>query len=430
MCIHGLNDIKTPYNISLPASRLSPPPFVTIIINKKIMVYRLHNKVQNYAWGGFDYIPSLLKIDNTAQEPFAEIWMGTHHRGESEIEVAGNKQPLGNFIADAPTQKLGEATASKFDNKLPYLFKVLDVNKMLSIQAHPTKAIAEAGFADENERGIPVTAKHRNYKDDNHKPEVMIALTDFWLLHGFKSIEGIEEVLATVPEFAFLQESFQDKDIKTLYQTIMELPAEQVNEHLAGLYERLKDSNLEKNTADYWARLGFEQHTNNGNFDKGIFSVYLYNLVNLKKGQGIYQAAGIPHAYLEGANIELMANSDNVLRGGLTVKHIDVPELLKHLRFEGITPAVMDGERVSDFEVAYPTVAPDFEVSKVHIPEGQVYQHQNNNSPETVIVIEGQVTVDEEVFGQGDSFFVPAGNAYSVTANADAELYKAYVPFR
>ena len=394
------------------------------------MPFRLYNKVQNYAWGGMSFIPNLIGIENKENEPFAELWMGTHHRGESEVEIGTERIPLSQFIAKSPIDTIGKATADKFDNQLPYLFKVLDVNKMLSIQSHPTKKAAEIGFAYENKIGIPLTAKHRNYKDDNHKPEVMVALTEFWLLHGFKSIEGIEEVLNTVPEFEFLKTSFEDKDIFHLYKTIMELSQEHVNEILEPLRVRLNaEEKIPKSSADYWAKLGFEQHTHNGNLDKGIFSVYLYNLLKLEKGQGIYQAANIPHAYLEGVNIELMANSDNVFRGGLTFKHVDVPELLKHLYFESVTPAILEGTQISNEERVYKTIAPDFEVSSITIQAGETYSNQNKNAPEIFIITDGELTVNNELYKKGESFFVNANSVYEFNTKNTATLYKATVPF-
>jgi mannose-6-phosphate isomerase len=394
------------------------------------MPFRLYNKIQNYAWGGVVFIPNLLGIENKANEPFAELWMGTHHRGESEVQVGEQRLLLSEFIAKNPIETIGKATADKFENKLPYLFKVLAVKKMLSIQSHPAKKAAEIGFAYENEIGIPLTAKNRNYKDDNHKPEVMVALTEFWLLHGFKSIEGIEEVLNTVPEFEFLKASFKEKDIFHLYKTVMEIPQEQVNEILKPLQVRLSaKENISKSSADYWAKLGFEQHTHNGNLDKGIFSVYLYNLLKLEEGQGIYQAVNVPHVYLEGVNIELMANSDNVLRGGLTFKHVDLPELLKHLSFESVTPVILEGIQVSNNERVYKTIAPDFEVSCISIKEGEIYKNQNNDAPEIYIVTDGELTVNKEIYQKGESFFVSAGEIYDFNTKKRATLYKATVPF-
>jgi mannose-6-phosphate isomerase len=402
-------------------------------INIKITMkspLKLSNKIQHYAWGGSKFIPELVGFENITNEPCAELWMGTHHRGDSVVIMNGKEKPLSSIVNANPMEILGAATANKFDNELPYLFKVLDVKAMLSIQVHPTKKAAEKGFKKENEAGIPLTARHRNYKDDNHKPEVMVALTDFWLLHGFQSIEGIETVLRDIPEFAFLQPHFKEKNIRSLYQFIMELSQEEVNNALRPLFERLSQmDNVPKSSADYWAKRGFEEHTHNGNYDKGIFSVYLYNLVFLKRGEAIYQAANIPHAYLEGVNIELMANSDNVLRGGLTVKHVDVKELLKHLLFEPITPNIMQGDIISEFERVYKTVAPDFEVSRVYLEKDKTYQHRNSNSAEIVILVQGTAMVNDVLYKKGDSFFVPANTDYIINSKEITAMYKAYVPF-
>lgn len=395
-----------------------------------MQVLKLKNKVQHYAWGGFSYIPNLIGADNQNQEPFAELWMGTHNRGESVILHNEHEIPLSEFIAQSPSEILGKPTAEKFNNQLPYLFKILDVNKMLSIQAHPTKKAAEAGFERENKIGIPLTAKHRNYRDDNHKPEIMVAMTDFWLLHGFKSIDGIQQVLNEVPEFAFLKPHFEEKNIKQLYKSIMDLTQEEVNAALEPLRQRLNATeNIPKSSADYWAKLGFEQHTNAGNLDKGIFSVYLYNLVNLKKGEAIYQAANVPHAYLEGVNVELMANSDNVFRGGLTVKHVDTNELMQHLIFESVTPEILTGEAITNTETIYPTIAPDFEVAVVRLQPNLTFVSLNPNSCEIAIVLEGTVHVNDMNFKKGESFFIPADVHVNMSSDTNAEIYRAYVPF-
>jgi len=293
--------------------------------HQSMSIYKLKGVVQHYAWGGTQFIPNLLAMDNNAQQPFAELWMGTHVKGPSKVQTVEGEVLLETLIKKAPSKKLGKKAAADFNNRLPFLFKVLDVNSMLSIQSHPTKKAAEIGFAKESQTDIGVTAPNRTYRDDNHKPEVMVALTDFWLLHGFKSIEAIREVL-TIPEFAPLQKYFGTAGtIFPLYKYIMEMPQAEVNQLLAPLWKRLQPAfeagQLAKSSADYWAAQAYVEYTIDGNFDRGIFSIYLFNLVNIKKGDGIFQAAGIPHAYLEGANMELMANSDNVFRGGLTQKH-------------------------------------------------------------------------------------------------------------
>ncbi len=395
-------------------------------------VFPIKGAIQKYAWGGYSYIPELVRIDNVKQEPFAELWMGAHHRGPAKVYDYDEGLTLADYIARAPEKVLGKLVAENFDNQLPFLFKILDVNKMLSIQTHPTKAQAVAGFEKENRAGIPIDAFHRNFKDDNHKPEVMVALTDFWLLHGFKTAEAIAKTLQEVEELNILLPLFKNRDIYHLYKYLMELPQEQVDEMLYPLYERLMwGIFFDKHDPDYWAKMAFEDYTREGHFDRGIFSIYLYNIVQLKEGEGIYQAAGIPHAYLEGVNVELMANSDNVFRGGLTPKHIDVPELLKHIISEPIEPKVLKGEPISSQEKVYRTPAPDFEVSAIELLADQVYLRESA-APDIIIVMKGSVNVEEEgVFftrNKGDIFFATAGSQYSIVSIENAVMYRATVP--
>ena len=243
-------------------------------------IYKLNGVVQHYAWGGTQFIPNLLTLDNKSKQPFAELWMGTHVKGPSKVETIEGAILLKDLIKKGPVQKLGKKAAADFNNQLPFLFKVLDVNSMLSIQSHPTKKAAEIGFAKENLTDISVTAPNRTYRDDNHKPEVMVALTDFWLLHGFKSIEAIREVL-DIPEFITLKTFFGEKgDIFQLYKAIMEMPQKEVNQLLAPLWQRLqrefKVQKLPKTAADYWAAQAFLEYTIDENFDRGIFSIYLF----------------------------------------------------------------------------------------------------------------------------------------------------------
>lgn len=290
-------------------------------------IYKLRGKIQHYAWGGHSFIPSLLKIDNSKDLPFAEYWLGTHVLAPSAI--AGSQKSL--------TDITGE-------HKLPFLLKILDVKDMLSIQVHPSKKSAEEMFAAENKAGIPIDAPHRNYKDDNHKPELVVALGEFWLLHGFKQTNELKETLQSVPELNFLLDFFANGNYETLYRTVMSMPQEEVNLHLQPLLDRIiplyEKNELKKNTPDFWAARAAKTFNTPGGIDRGIFSIYFFNLVQLKEGEGLFQDAGVPHAYLEGQNVEIMANSDNVLRGGLTFKHVDVPELMKHIKFEGIDPDI------------------------------------------------------------------------------------------
>ena len=390
-------------------------------------LYPLRGAVQHYAWGGYNYIPQLLGRNNPESQPFAELWMGTHHRGAAILEMGTDNIKLADWLEQHP-EGLGEK--GKLFGKLPFLFKVLDVKEMLSIQSHPNKAQAEIGFQKENELGIPLDARHRIFKDDNHKPEVMVALTDFWLLHGFKSVDALEGVLDAIPAFHPLQAHFAEKDIFSLYKVVMELPQESVDDMLAPLKIALAEKDFSRNEPQYWAKKAFETHQlEGGHYDRGIFSIFFFNLVYLKAGQGIYQGAGIPHAYLEGVNVELMANSDNVFRGGLTPKHIDVPELLKHLIFDPVVPKILEGERVADCELAYKTPAPDFQLNSINLKAGQVYEQLGNDVPQILIVLEGTVrdNTDKE-WKKGASCFAPAGANYELKATEDSLIFKACLP--
>src|ERR1700728_2460623 len=174
-------------------------------------VLTLQGVVQHYDWGGHDFIPDLLEMENATRRPFAELWIGAHAKAPSIVELADGPEPLDELIAEVPDALLGQAANAHFGGRLPYLFKILDVHKMLSIQAHPTLAQARHGFARENAEGIPLDAGNRNYKDDNHKPEIGVALTEFWMLHGFRPLEQIAQTLASTPELGSLVPGFAQR---------------------------------------------------------------------------------------------------------------------------------------------------------------------------------------------------------------------------
>ena len=398
-------------------------------------MYKLTGKVQHYTWGGTAYIPELLGVENPEQKPFAEYWMGAHPSNPSLIEQDEQTIiPLGELIHQNPSKYLGEKVTKQF-GVLPFLFKVLDVKEMLSIQVHPTKEEAIKGFARENEAGIPLSASHRNYKDDNHKPEVMVALSEFWLLHGFKEKDLLRETLQQIPGLNTLIPIFEKESYYGLYKYVMELPQAKVDELLSPLLKKIMPeytaNKLTRANPAYWACKAIASDSDKyHNIDRGIFSIYFFNIVQLHPGQAIFQGAGVPHAYLEGQNIELMSNSDNVLRGGLTPKHIDVPELLKHTLFEGITPHVLNGE-TRGAETVYPCPVPDFVVSKIELAKNGTFTH-DASSAEILIVTEGEVGClsggKELMLEKGEAAFAGAGEQYKITSTSRAVLFKAAVP--
>lgn len=411
----------------------------TQIVPQTFPLMEMEGIVQHYAWGGDAFIPQLLKIRNPENKPFAELWMGAHPKAPAQVKINGEPMGLDDFIQLNPFQALGQAIADKFSQRLPYLFKVLDVKQMLSIQVHPTKEEAEKGFQQENEWGIPLTAKHRNYRDDNHKPEIMVALSDFWLLHGFRPVAHIQRLIDNTPEFQVLKPWITTGSLFMLYKHIMELPQVEVNEILRPLIQRIvplyQENKIPKDHPEFWtARVALNSSLKEGDLDRGIFSIFFFNLCNLKEGEGIFQDAGIPHAYLEGVNIELMANSDNVLRGGLTPKHIDVPELLKHTRFESVEPNVLKGIYTSYTEKVYKSSVDDFELSHIQVTPHRAHQQAFPHSMEILILVEGEVLVTSEqaefMLSPGGIFVAPADILYQIKANHSASLYKATVPIK
>lgn len=400
-------------------------------------ILKLQGTVQHYAWGGKSFIPELLHINNPDNRPFAEYWLGAHPKSPAVISNDGYSIALDALLAAAPEKILGQAAVQSFGPSLPFLFKILDARDMLSIQAHPSKQQAQEGFARENAQGIPLNAPNRNYKDDNHKPEVHVALTEFYMLHGFRPLHEIDAMLNSIPEFTPLRKAFSGNDLKNLYRVIMTLPQQQVddllNPLLARLEPRFEQNKLTPDSPDYWAVQASNSFSlPGGHRDRGIFSIYLLNLLHLQPGQGTFQAAGVPHAYLRGVNVELMANSDNVLRGGLTPKHIDAQELLKTLSFAADKPEILNGDKVSPAETVYKTPAPDFELSKIQLSGEDRWHAPAQHGPDILIVLDGQAVIssaqNQLECRRGKACFAPAGLDYQITSTTGVVLFRATVP--
>lgn len=393
-------------------------------------IFKLKGFNQHYAWGGFHFIPDLLGIPNPENKPFAEYWMGAHPSASSILQTPEGEISLKELIQKDPAAALTQEVYQKF-GELPYLLKVLDVKDMLSIQVHPTKTEAEKGFDAEEAAGIPINAPNRNYKDRNHKPEVMVALSDFWLLHGFKEKLLLEKTLEEVQEFNILLPLFRREGYKALYQFVMEMSQQEANVFLMQVVKReirkKMDGELTKADPGWWVAKLFENGQPIGDIDKGVFSIYFFNIVNAKPGEAVFQGAGLPHAYLEGQNIELMANSDNVLRGGLTPKYIDVPELMKHTLFEGIIPNVMKGTEIRIGEKNYPCPVPDFAISKISLHENGTYSNSTEGL-ELFIVTEGGAVINNHlVVKKGEAVCMLPGADYQIQSSGECTLYKAFV---
>ena len=399
------------------------------LINK---IYKLQGKVMHYAWGGYEYIPALLGTGNPSHQPFAEYWMGAHPSAPSELIMPEGNRSLHAIIKEDPVTVISQKVTDRFGD-LPYLFKVQDVHKILSIQVHPDKTEAEKGFEREEAEGIPLNAPHRNYKDRNHKPEVLVALSEFWLLHGFRQKNDIEYTLGDIPEFNVLLPYFKREGLKALYQFVMEMEQVDINGLLTNLIKReirrKNDNQLTREMPGWWIAKLFDNNKGEiGDIDRAVFSIYFFNIVKVNPGESVFQGAGIPHAYLEGQCVELMANSDNVLRAGLTPKHIDVPELMKHTLFESIVPEIISGNEVLTGERIYPCPVPDFGIAKIELSSTVSYSG-TARSLEIMIVVEGGAFINNTlVLKKGEAVAVFAGESYTIEASGHCTMFKAFVP--
>ena len=397
-------------------------------------MHQLIGRVQHYPWGGDTFIPSLLSQENSHKQSFAEYWLGVHSGGPSRVVLGQSAFTyLPALINSDKKRYLGESVSSTFGN-LPFLLKVLDVKDMLSIQVHPSKASAKEGFRRENEVGIALDAPNRNYKDINHKPEVMVALSDdFWLLHGFSP--EIDRRLDFYDFLTPLKKVFADGGIRGLYQYLMELPQyavdELIGEQAKVIMPKYLDSELSKSSPDFWAaRAISNMGPGNSHFDRGIFSIYLFNIVHLKRGEGIFQGAGMPHAYLEGQNIELMSNSDNVLRAGLTPKYVDIPELIRNTSFVPTFPDILSGDLNKTIQ-EYRCPVPDFTLFTAFVKAGAI-QSIPEGSPKILLVMNGEgrcLGAETNQISSGTALFLGANEALEIRAESDLLLFIASVPF-
>jgi mannose-6-phosphate isomerase len=394
----------------------------------------MKNTVQEYAWGSFTAIAELLGATSPAKTPQAELWMGAHPKAPSMVKCDGNWISLLELIEKTPGHILGKKVAEKFDNRLPYLFKVLAAAKPLSIQAHPSKEQAKQGFERENRQGIPIDAYNRNYKDDNHKPECICAHTPFWALNGFRKISSIVDLMEKIcpqglkKQLDTLRGQQSPIELKFFFQTLMTMNHKQQTKVIAHAV-----SNAKKFTDDDPAYKWMIDLHKEYPEDIGVFSPILLNLICLEPGQAMFLPAGELHAYLGGVGIELMANSDNVLRGGLTPKYIDISELLNVLNFEERAVNILETKQINECEWVYESYAEEFILSIIDVKEGIIYNSSAHRSIEILLCTDGKAKITdlgknhELAIDKGKSILIPAGvTKYSIQGNA--VFYKAAVP--
>ncbi|MGL4524442.1 MAG: mannose-6-phosphate isomerase, class I [Spirochaetia bacterium] len=395
-------------------------------------LYPLQNSIKNYDWGSSQLMKTYLGYENPTGEPQAELWMGVHERGMSMAKDGKTWIPLDQLIRRNIVEMIGEDAAKRFGN-LPFLFKVLAAAKPLSIQAHPNKQQAEEGFAKENTQGIPMDASVRNYHDSNHKPEVTCALTDeFWAMCGFRKIEEIiyEFESLQLPVFEPLLQILKNEEsestrLEQFFAHLMDLPIARLS-HVIDDVVRY----AEHQEGDHYRWLKKLQDIYPG--DIGVLSPLYLNVFCLKKGQAVYLEAGKLHAYLDGMAVELMANSDNVLRGGLTTKHMDISQLMHVLTFESFQPEILEAEGPDG---TYQTPSTEFSMHRLSL--GADYFFNGRNSAQIILCTQGRITLETApantgaservVLQRGESVFMPY-HAGGYIATGKGDLFLAQIP--
>jgi mannose-6-phosphate isomerase len=423
-----------------------------IMILKK-QAYLLKNKIQHYAWGAkneYAYIPRLLGITPERDKPYAELWMGVHPNAPSEVEINGTTYLLDQVIKQHPIEMLGKSVAKKFSRSFPFLLKVLSAEEALSIQVHPNKEQAK----------ILHKKDPKHYPDDNHKPEIAIALDSHLAIVGFKPYPELTETFNKYPEIILFSgednyfhfkkaksKAEQKKWLKNIYASLMKKSIthpEALQKVIAQLADKLDHSHYPLSKEEEY----FLQLKKKYPCDVGLFSIFLFNLVELRAGKAIFLDAGVPHAYLKGNIIECMANSDNVIRAGLTAKFKDMETLVDILTYRMEAIPVL-GKNSNQKEIIYPTSIPEFQITRWKLDSGQELSIKTNDKPAILLIIEGEIlfrcdneytSVNEKekraraslaptIFYKGQAIFIPAFlGEYTVIAQNSALLFKATVP--
>ncbi|XP_011021254.1 PREDICTED: mannose-6-phosphate isomerase 1-like [Populus euphratica] len=417
---------------------------------------RLRCSVQNYDWGkkgteGSE-VARLYELNSgydiafEKKKPFAEFWVGTHGSGPSFVVEGGVENgdsngsgslSLKEWICKNPNV-LGDKVLDKWGCDLPFLFKVLSVAKALSIQAHPDKELAKV-----------LHKLHPTlYKDDNHKPEMALAVTEFEALCSFISLEELKAVLRDVPEIVDLVGS---AEVNQLLQINEQDHAEKVKSVLRSAFTHLMSASKEM-TAEVISKLKSRLYTESETrqltgkeqlvlqlekqypADIGVISAFFLNYVKLNPGEALYLGANEPHAYLHGECIECMATSDNVVRAGLTPKHLDIQTLCSMLTYKQGFPEILKGFPLSPYITRYLPPFDEFEVDRCILPRGASTVFPAIPGPSIFLVVVGEGTMctesSKDVVMEGDALFAPANTEISVSTPSELHLYRAGVNSR
>ncbi|USX50975.1 mannose-6-phosphate isomerase, class I [Lentzea sp. HUAS12] len=396
----------------------------------------LHNAVRPYAWGSRTAIAELLGKEVPAPHPEAELWMGAHPGDPSRVVGAdGVERSLLDLLTENPDGQLGQRVAQRWGSRLPFLIKVLAAEEALSLQAHPSAAQAAEGFAAEEKRLVPLDSPIRNYKDPAAKPELVCALTEFHALAGFRDPARTVALLrsldapALAPYTEMLVAQPDSSGLRALFTMLITLPQTSLSVLLPQVLDACVLHVKEHGEFDLECRTILELGESYPG-DAGVLAALLLNRIVLQPGEAIHLPAGNLHAYLRGTGIEILANSDNVLRCGLTPKHVDVPELLRVLDFTCGDMEVLLGEEVQPGVRVYRTPAPEFELSRLDLTGETRVDHEG---PQIMICTAGAVVLtnargEELRLARGESVWLPASDP-AVLIRPDgvdsAELFRA-----
>ncbi|MFV1363160.1 mannose-6-phosphate isomerase, class I [Mycolicibacterium elephantis] len=367
-------------------------------------MHLLRGAVRTYAWGSRTAIADFTGRPSPTMYPEAELWFGAHPGDPAWLQTDDGEQSLLDTLREDPEGQLGAAVCSRFGNALPFLVKVLAADEPLSLQAHPSAEQAVEGFNREERAGIPISAPNRNYRDPSHKPEILVALGQFEALAGFRPAERTVELMralgvSDLDPFINLLDAQSDADgLRALFTTWITAPQPDIDVLVPAVLEGAINyvrSGKRKFAAEAKTVLELGERYPG---DAGVLASLLLNRISLAPGEAIYLPAGNLHAYLEGVGVEVMANSDNVLRGGLTPKHVDVPELLRVLDFTPAADVVIRPEIAADgTELVYDTPAPEFAVSVLSI-DGDQLGHEidaptRHDGPQILLCTQGETVV-------------------------------------
>jgi mannose-6-phosphate isomerase len=365
-------------------------------------VRELEGALRSYAWGSRTAIAELRGLATPSNHPEAELWLGAHPGDPARVITESGSESLLEVLHREPERELGRENLEAFGERLPFLLKLLAAEEPLSLQAHPSAVQAEEGFRRENALGVPMESPIRNYKDGSHKPELVVALSRFEALAGFREPTRTVKLLRALavdelePYIGLLEGQPDSDGLRALFTTWITLPSTVLGTLLpavlAGCITYVAHHDAEFVTEIRTALELSEAYPG----DAGVLAALLLNRVTLEPGQGLFLAAGNLHAYLHGLAVEIMANSDNVLRGGLTPKHVDVPELLRVLDFVGADIEVLDpapsSGRSGSGRYEYVTPAPEFRLTRLEFDSNSTDLVVETGGPRILICTEGAVT--------------------------------------